>query len=62
MQNAKACRKCSALAEEADRCPMCGGEMSNEWQGYIHVINPERSEIARHIGIKVPGRYALRVR
>lgn len=62
MKNPKACKKCSILSEGEDRCPACGGELSNEWQGYVHIIDPERSEIAHHIGIKAPGRYALRVR
>ncbi|SVD04954.1 uncharacterized protein METZ01_LOCUS357808 [marine metagenome] len=41
-------------------CPEA--EVSREWQGYIEVLNAEKSEIANEMGIRTPGRYALRVR
>jgi len=58
----KACRRCRALVE-GNRCGACGEiSLSSEWFGYLIVEDPERSEIARHLSIKKPGRYALRVR
>jgi DNA-directed RNA polymerase subunit E" len=42
--------------------PEMRGEVSREWQGYLVVIDPERSDIARKMGIHAAGRYALRVK
>ena len=56
-----ACKKCSYLTGE-DPCPICGGQTSKEWQGYLVIMDPERSEIAHKMGITVKGKYALRVR
>jgi DNA-directed RNA polymerase subunit E" len=47
---------------EGAKCPRCGGETSREWQGYLLVVDPEKSEIARKMGIHASGRYALRVK
>jgi len=56
-----ACKKCFYL-KDTDVCPLCGGQMSKEWQGYLVILDPERSAIARKMGITVKGKYALRVR
>lgn len=61
MISLKACKSCRAISEAA-KCPKCGGETSREWQGYLIVLDPERSEIARKMGITSSGRYALRVK
>ena len=61
MINLKACKSCSSITDQA-KCPRCGGEVSREWQGYLIVIDPEKSEIARKMGIHAAGRYALRVK
>lgn len=57
----RACRTCH-LISDAPKCPACSGETSREWQGYVVVIEPEKSEIATKLKIKTPGRYALRVK
>ncbi|HDN74459.1 MAG TPA: DNA-directed RNA polymerase subunit E'', partial [Archaeoglobus sp.] len=36
-------------------------ELTKEWYGYIIVIDPEKIDIAKRLGIKIPGKYALRV-
>ncbi|MCI4368904.1 MAG: DNA-directed RNA polymerase, subunit E'' [Thermoplasmata archaeon] len=59
--NLKACKNCHSITE-GPKCPRCGGETSREWQGYLVVIDPEKSEIARKMGIHANGRYALRVK
>ena len=46
--------------KECPRCPE--SEVSREWQGYVDVLDPEKSDIAKEMGIRTPGRYALRVR
>ena len=61
MMNLKACKNCSFISDQ-NKCPRCGGETSREWQGYLLVVDPEKSEIARKMGIHASGRYALRVK
>ena len=57
----KACKQCSFISEE-DTCPRCGGQTSREGQGYLVVIDYEKSDIAKQMGISSNGKYALRVR
>jgi len=57
----KACKKCFHITDE-DVCPLCGGQTSKEWQGYVVVVDHTRSEIARKMGLNANGKYALRVR
>jgi DNA-directed RNA polymerase subunit E" len=57
----RACRNCHSISDQM-KCPKCGGETSKEWQGYLIVVDPEKSEIARKMGIKSSGRFALRVK
>jgi DNA-directed RNA polymerase subunit E" len=56
-----ACRKCKTLTTEKV-CPNCGStELSDEWSGLIIIVNPEKSQVARTLGITKQGRYALKV-
>lgn len=58
----KACRNCNLLTE-ANTCPNCGGaSLSNDWTGYVVVLEPDNSEIAKRLNITKPGKYALKVR
>ena len=57
----KACKQCSFISED-DVCPRCGGQTSKDWQGYLVVIDFEKSEIAKRMGIAAKGKYALKVR
>ena len=57
----RACKQCSFISEE-DTCPRCGNATSKEWQGYLVVIDYEKSDIAKKMGITSNGKYALRVR
>ncbi|NLU45709.1 MAG: DNA-directed RNA polymerase subunit E [Euryarchaeota archaeon] len=57
----KACKGCNFISE-ADICPRCGEQTSREWQGYVAVVDFEKSEIAQRMGITANGRYALKVR
>ncbi|MCI4366795.1 MAG: DNA-directed RNA polymerase, subunit E'' [Thermoplasmata archaeon] len=61
MISLKACKNCKTITDQ-NKCPRCAGEVSREWQGYLLVMDPEKSEIARKMGINAPGRYALRVK
>ena len=56
-----ACRKCRMLTNEK-ACPNDGStELSKEWSGLIIIINAERSQVAKTLGIAKAGRYALKV-
>jgi len=57
----RACKQCSFLVEE-DVCPRCGGQTSRNWQGYVAIIDFEKSDIAKKMGITTNGKYALKVR
>ena len=57
----KACKKCQRLTTE-DTCPYCQAPTSQYWSGYLGIVDPEKSEIAKRMNIKLPGEYALKVR
>jgi DNA-directed RNA polymerase subunit E" len=57
----RACKNCSFITEEAV-CPRCGNPTSRDWQGYVVIIDHEKSEIAKKMGINVNGKFALKVR
>ncbi|HMK47375.1 MAG TPA: transcription elongation factor subunit Spt4, partial [Methanocella sp.] len=38
------------------------GSLSDDWSGYVVIIDPVRSEIARLMNVKRPGKFALKVR
>ena len=74
--NIRACRKCRKIIEEDNvklnkdkkkrtaikECPVCGSQtFTTFWKGYALVIDPEKSEVAKSMEIKMPGRYALRL-
>ncbi len=57
----KACKVCSYLTEEK-KCPICGGdELSVKWKGQVIIVDPEKSQTAKRLGITKPGKYALSV-
>ncbi|KXB04971.1 DNA-directed RNA polymerase subunit E'' [candidate division MSBL1 archaeon SCGC-AAA382A13] len=58
----KACKKCNRIVE-GDVCPICGdSSLSEEWRGYVIIIDPETSQIAEKMGVETSGRYALRAK
>ncbi len=59
----KACRRCGALVPLEERvCPICGStEFSEDWEGMVIIVDPEKSLLASEIGITRPGMYAIRV-
>jgi DNA-directed RNA polymerase subunit RpoE len=61
MKVMKACKHCSFITEE-DTCPLCGNQTSKDWQGYVIILDHDKSEIAKRMGINVNGKFALRVR
>ncbi|MEF8835612.1 MAG: transcription elongation factor subunit Spt4 [Candidatus Thermoplasmatota archaeon] len=61
MAKKKACKDCNYLTEE-NECPLCGGEVSREWQGYLVIVDHEHSMLAKKMGIRANGKFALKVR
>ncbi len=57
----RACKLCQRIMEE-EVCPECKIPTTQYWSGFLGVINPEKSAIAKRMGIKTPGQYALKVR
>jgi len=58
----RACRDCKMITTKS-RCPNCGSDrLSKDFTGMVIILDPEGSEIAKMMGIKKPGAYALRVR
>ncbi|MGC8662810.1 MAG: transcription elongation factor subunit Spt4 [Thermoplasmata archaeon] len=63
MKDLRACRKCGRITKDL-RCPdpECGGETTLEWDGFIYIINPQSSVLARNIGKNKEGEYAIKTR
>ena len=58
----KACANCHFLTK-GNVCPKCRGtSLSDDFSGLVIIFDPENSEIAKAMNIKVKGRFALRVR
>ncbi|HVP26618.1 MAG TPA: transcription elongation factor subunit Spt4 [Candidatus Bathyarchaeia archaeon] len=58
----KACTNCHSLTKE-NICPKCRSpSLSDDFGGLLIVFDPENSAIAKSMGIKEKGRYALKVR
>ncbi len=58
----KACKNCHFISM-GNICPNCKSpNLSEDWSGLVVVVDLERSEIAKKIGAKSPGKYAIRVR
>ena len=58
-----ACGECHlVLNDGVDQCPRHpSAQVSSDWTGYVIIMQPERSEIARRLEDELPGRYALKV-
>ena len=58
----KACKVCNIIYE-GDKCPKCGSKESTEsFKGRIVVFDSEKSEIAKKLGIKEKGNFAIKTR
>ena len=59
----QACKKCGYISEnEVKICPICESiKFTTFWQGYVVIIDPEKSEVAKILNIKTKGKYALRI-
>ncbi len=58
----KACIKCRIFVD-GDVCPIChGNQFSDNWKGRMYIADPNKSEIAKKIGITTKGEYAIKVK
>jgi DNA-directed RNA polymerase subunit E" len=58
----KICKNCKLFVEGSE-CPICkGNQFVSNWKGRIAVTDFSRSEIAKKIGIKANGEYAIKAR
>lgn len=58
----KVCRNCRLIISQGNVCPICGqSKMTSKWSGYVVVLNAEKSDIAKKLGIKINGSYALHI-
>ncbi|MEN6610391.1 MAG: transcription elongation factor subunit Spt4 [Methanoregulaceae archaeon] len=56
------CRECHRVVD-GESCAVCGSSnVSTDWSGYLVIIDPAHSEVAKKMNIDLPGRYALKVR
>jgi len=60
MSELRACKNCRRLTTES-RCPYCGGETTDDWYGYVFILNKDISMIAKEMNLE-NGEYAIRVR
>ena len=57
----RACRNCKMITTKS-KCENCGStNLTTNFSGLIVIIDPERSEIAKELGFKKKGSYAVRV-
>jgi len=62
MIKGKACRSCRKVIEKGKECPACNGTaFTTFWRGYVEIIDPEKSGIAKKMGVSSIGKYALRL-
>ena len=61
MAKEKACKVCKTIYEGV-KCSKCGAtEGVDGFKGKIHILNPEKSEVAGKLGIKEKGKFAIRL-
>jgi len=58
----KVCLKCRAFVTGTE-CLICkGNKFTESWKGRINVLDAEKSEIAKKVGISAKGEYVLKTR
>ncbi len=62
MTKKKACKKCKIFVK-GNSCPLCSSsDLTQSWKGRVVIEDVEKSEIAKKLGIKVKGEYAIKTR
>lgn len=59
----KACKSCRLIVETEAVCPLCSGtEFTERYNSTAQIFDPAKSEIAARLGVKAPGRYAIKIK
>jgi DNA-directed RNA polymerase subunit E" len=62
MTKKKVCKSCKVFVE-GEECPLCKStQFSSNWQGRLYILDGEKSQIAKRVGIKEKGEYAIKVK
>lgn len=62
MVKKKICKNCKLFVED-NECPICkGNQFVNNWQGKVIVLDANKSDIGKKMGIEVKGEYAIKCR
>ncbi len=62
MSKRKVCKSCKAFYQ-GENCPICkGNQLAGVWQGRINILDANKSDIAKKMGIAIKGEYAIKVR
>lgn len=57
----KVCKECK-LFITGNKCPVCNtNKFTDSWKGKIVILDSEKSEIAKKLGLKVKGEYAIKI-
>ena len=60
----KACKNCHLITRKNETlCPKCKTHtLSDDFTGEVVILKPLESKISEYLKVRVPGKYALRVR
>lgn len=62
MAKKKACKSCKIFVK-GNECPLCKStDLTSSWKGRIVIFDPNKSEIAQKLGIKVKGEYTIKTK
>ena len=63
-----ACGECNRILPDPEKktdppqCMQCpGAPVTTDWQGFVVILDPHRSEVAKRLNVSDPGNYALKV-
>lgn len=58
----KVCKSCKIFVDGKE-CPICKStQFTTTWRGRLHILDANKSEVAKKVGIKVKGEYGIKVR
>ncbi len=62
MVKKKVCKSCKIFVKGSE-CPLCKStELTTSWKGRVIIVDPNKSEVAKKMGITVKGEYAIKTR
>ena len=62
MTKKKACRQCRVFVK-GNECHLCKStDFTTSWKGRVIILNPELSEVAKKMGAKEKGEYAIKIK